>query len=76
MTCDELYQRLTDHAEGVLEAEVCQEVERHLAECESCRLIRADLEDLSRLCREGEPVRLPEGVRQRIQSLLESPTVS
>ena len=71
MTCDELYRRLTDHAEGVLDADVCQEVDRHLAECESCRLIRRDLEDLSRLCREKEPARLPEGVRARIQSLLE-----
>ena len=74
MTCDELYRRLTDHAEGVLDADVCQEVDRHLAGCESCRLIRADLEDLSRLCREQEPVRLPDGVRQRIQGLLEEPS--
>ena len=41
---------------------------------ESCRLIRADLEDLSRLCREQEPVRLPDGVRQRIEGLLEEPS--
>ena len=32
MTCDELYRRLTDHEEGVLEADVCAEVERHLAD--------------------------------------------
>ena len=72
MTCDELYQRLTDHAEGVLDADVCQEVDRHLAECESCRLIRQDLEDLSRLCRKQEPVRLPDDVRARIEALLVS----
>ena len=71
MTCDELYRRLTDHSEGVLDADLCHEVDRHLEGCESCRLIRADLEDLSRLCREHEPVKLPDGVRQRIQSLLE-----
>ena len=72
MTCDELYRRLTDHAEGVLDADVCQEVDRHLEGCDSCRMIRQDLEDLSRLCRESEPARLPDGVRQRIQSLIES----
>jgi hypothetical protein len=70
MTCDELYQRLTDHADGVLEADVCREVDRHLAECESCRMIRRDLEDLSRLCRKHEPVRLPDDVRARIEALL------
>ena len=70
MTCDELYQRLTEHAEGVLDADVCQEVDRHLAGCESCRLIRQDLEDLSRLCRKQEPVKLPDDVRARIAALL------
>jgi hypothetical protein len=73
MTCDELYRRLTDHAEGVLARDVCEEVERHLTECYACNQVRRDLEDLSRLCREQAPVRLPEGVRRRIEGLLASP---
>ena len=72
MTCDELYRRLTDHAEGVLDAEICVEVDRHLAECEPCRQIRHDLEDLSRLCREQEAVRLPDGLRRRIETLIQA----
>ena len=72
MTCDELYRRLTDHAEGILDAEVCQEVDRHLAGCSDCQAIRQDLEDLSRLCREKAPTPLPEGVRRRIEELLAS----
>ena len=72
MTCEELYRRLTDHAEGVLERDVCREVDRHLAECHSCNQIRRDLEDLSRLCREQAAIRLPDGVRRRIEGLLES----
>jgi predicted anti-sigma-YlaC factor YlaD len=72
MTCDELYRRLTDHAEGALDSITCAEVDRHLAECESCREIRRDLEDLSRLCREHAAVRLPDDVRRRIEGLLES----
>ena len=72
MTCEELYRRLTDHAEGVLEGDVCAEVDRHLAECYACNQIRQDLEDLSRLCRERAAIRLPDGVRRRIEGLLES----
>jgi anti-sigma factor RsiW len=72
MTCDELYRRLTDHKEGVLDAEVCREVERHLAECYACNQIRHDLEDLSRLCREQAPTPLPDGVRRRIEGMLET----
>ena len=72
MTCEELYRRLTDHAEGVLTAGICAEVDRHLAECHACREIRKDLEDLSRLCREQAAIRLPDGVRRRIEGLLEA----
>ena len=71
MTCDELYRRLTDHEEGVLDGDVCAEVERHLAQCHSCSEIRQDLRDLSRLCREQSAVRLPDGVRRRIEGLIE-----
>jgi predicted anti-sigma-YlaC factor YlaD len=72
MTCNELYRRLTDHAEGVLTGDVCREVDRHLAECSECNAIRQDLLDLSRLCREQSVIRLPAGVRRRIEGLLES----
>jgi anti-sigma factor RsiW len=70
MTCDDLYRRLTDLDDGVLDADVCAEVERHLAQCHSCRDIRQDLRDLSRLCREQTAARLPEGVRRRIEGLI------
>ena len=72
MTCDELYRRLTDHEEGVLEGDLCAEVDRHLKTCASCSEIRRDLQDLSRLCREQAAVQLPEGVRRRIEGLLSS----
>ena len=72
MTCDELYRRLTDHAEGVLEGAVCEEVDRHLAQCLACNEIRQDLEDLSRLCREQASVELPLPVRRRIEGMLAS----
>jgi hypothetical protein len=70
MTCDELYRRLTDLDEGILDGDVCAEVERHLAQCDSCSEIRQDLRDLSRLCREQSAARLPEGVRRRIEGLI------
>lgn len=71
MTCDELNHRLTDYAEGALTADVCREVELHLAGCRDCGQVRHDLEALSRLCRELEAIRLPDGVRRRIEGLLE-----
>jgi hypothetical protein len=73
MTCEELYRRLTDLSEGVLEGDLCGEVDRHLAECYSCQAIRRDLEDLSRLCREAEAARMPTALRDRIAAMLAAP---
>ena len=70
MKCDDLYRRLTHHADGVLDAGDCAAVEQHLAECAPCGELRRDLEDLARLCRESRRPRLPEDVRRRIEVLL------
>ena len=72
MTCEELYRRLTELSDGVLDGEVCAEVNRHLAECYACQAIRQDLEDLSRLCRETTAACMPDALRHRIQNMLES----
>jgi hypothetical protein len=73
MKCGDLYRRLTDHADGVLDAGDCAAVDLHLQECESCGELRRDLEDLSRLCRESRRPRMPDDVRGRIEALLRAP---
>ena len=74
MTCAQLYDRLTDLTEGSLPGDVCEEVNRHLAECQDCQLLRQDLEDLARLCREGAtPTTMPDEVRHRIEAILANP---
>ena len=74
MTCAQLYDRLTDLTEGSLPGDVCEEVNRHLAECQDCQLLRQDLEDLARLCREGAtPTTMPDDVRHRVEALLAAP---
>jgi anti-sigma factor RsiW len=74
MNCEQLYERLTELAEGTLPADVCEEVNRHLAECADCPQLRADLEDLARLCREtAQPTTMPAEVRSRIAQMLANP---
>ena len=70
MKCAALYRRLTEHADGVLDAGDCAEVEQHLKECAPCGELRRDLEDLARLCRESRRPRMPDDVRRRIDALL------
>lgn len=73
MKCDDLYRRLTDHADGVLDAGDCAAVEEHLRDCAPCGAVRGDLEDLARLCRESRQPRMPDDVRRRIEALLRAP---
>lgn len=74
MNCAQLYDRLTELTEGTLPGDVCEEVNRHLAECADCALVRQDLEDLARLCREAaQPTTMPAEVRSRVESLLADP---
>ena len=44
MTCAQLDDRLTELMEGTLPADVCEEVNRHLAECSNCQLPLAPLD--------------------------------
>lgn len=70
MTCDELYHRLTEHAEGVLADDLCAAVEEHLAQCVPCQQVCEDLRAIAQLCRDEQPARLPDNVRRRIELLL------
>ena len=73
MICDDLFRRLTDHGDGVLDGDDCAAVDEHLKSCESCGALRQDLEDLARFCRESRRPRLPDDVRRRLEALLRTP---
>ena len=69
-----LNDRLTELMDGTLPADVCAEVNRHLAECAECARLRDDLQDLARLCREAaQPTTMPAEVRSRIAQMLAHP---
>ena len=37
--CKSLLGTLSDYVDGELEAELCREIEKHIAECENCRIV-------------------------------------
>lgn len=73
MNCDELLRKLTEYEDGVLPAAVCDELRRHLAECDSCQSLKGDLEALARICTSCTPTRMPEDVRRRLAEHLGEP---
>jgi anti-sigma factor RsiW len=70
MKCSDLYRRLSDHAEGLLDEGDCAAIETHLRECATCGALHNDLKVLARLCRESSRPKMPEPVRLRIEKLL------
>jgi predicted anti-sigma-YlaC factor YlaD len=73
MKCGELLRQLAEYEDGVLPDAVCEELRRHLTECEACQGLSEDLEALSRLCRGCEPPRLPDDLRRRLVARLQEP---
>ena len=70
MNCDDLARRLAEYTDGAADSELCAEIERHLADCSPCDALRRDLLELSRICKECDPPRLPAEARARIERLL------
>jgi anti-sigma factor (TIGR02949 family) len=70
MSCDELLRRLTEFTDGALPEALCDELRRHLAECDPCSELSVDLVSLARLCRECPPPRMPPDLRRRLAARL------
>jgi anti-sigma factor (TIGR02949 family) len=65
--CQHLLGSLSDFLDGDLQADLCAQIERHLAECPNCKIVVDTLQktvSLYQTVSEQEPV--PDGVRQRL----------
>jgi len=67
-TCEGLLGSLSDYIDGELGAELCRQIEKHIAECEDCRIVvdttrkTIDLVHASNKHQTG----LPDDVRDRL----------
>jgi len=65
--CSHLLGSLSEYVDGVLEKELCAELERHLSECDNCRIVVDSLEKTIYLYHTtAHRVVLPVGVRERL----------
>ena len=64
--CKALLGSLSDYVDGTAEDELCRELERHLAECEDCRIVVDTLRKTVYLYRASAETNLPMGVRERL----------
>lgn len=65
--CKHLLGSLSEYVDGVLEETLCAEIERHLAECQDCRIVIDTLQKTIYLYHQSaEQVSVPDDVRQRL----------
>ena len=69
--CRELLGSLSDYLDGVLEEHLCRELERHLSDCEDCRVMVDTLKKTIYLYHAGSEAGVPVDVRERLFKRLE-----
>jgi predicted anti-sigma-YlaC factor YlaD len=72
--CSHLLGSLSEYVDGSLGEMLCKEIERHVTECEDCRIVIDTLEKTVSLYHttvELEPPSVPDDVRERLYKRLD-----
>jgi len=70
-TCKDLLGNLSDYIDGELSEDLCQELQRHMAGCENCRVVYDTLTKTVYLYQvEAQEMEIPTEVRERLFSKL------
>ena len=69
--CKSLLGSLSDYVDGTAQEEFCRELERHLADCEDCRIVVDTLKKTVYLYHSNTDTNLPVSVRERLFKSLE-----
>jgi len=70
-TCHELLDGLSDYLDGEASAELCADIEQHLAECDKCRIVVDTLRKTVTLYRQLPQPLMPAQVRERLYKRLD-----
>ena len=65
--CRHLLSSLSEYVDGTLDDSLCLEIDRHLADCENCRIVLDSLRKTISLYKTtSQQAGVPEGVRERL----------
>lgn len=71
MACRDMLGNLSNYIDGELEAELCAEIEEHVAECVNCRIVVDTLKRTVTLYHDHGHEPLPEDVKTRLLAALD-----
>ncbi len=68
MKCAELLWALNEYADGTVNPAICEEFEKHMADCDSCRVVVDNVCQTITLYRVRKPFDLPPRFRRRLHA--------
>ena len=67
MNCEKLLGTLSEYIDGELNPELCQELEKHLAGCDNCRVVlNTTMRTIDLVHAPAEKLNVPDDVRERL----------
>ena len=68
--CLNYIEDLSDYLDGDLDSGLCDEIDKHIGQCENCRIMVDTMKQTVTLCREGRPEKLPAALEAKLGNLL------
>ena len=70
MHCKDLLEVLSDFVDGELEESLCSDIEKHMQDCEPCRVVVDITKKTITLFKDNLPYEIPLEVKDRLQRIL------
>ena len=70
MKCEELLALLNEYVDGTVDPAICEEFEKHLADCNPCQIVVDNIRKTITLYKNGQPYELPVKFRDRLHAAL------
>ncbi len=71
--CEDMLDTLSEYVDGEIDAQLCAEIDRHLAECGNCRIMVDTLRKTIILYREFGHEEVPVDAKDRLYAVLNLP---
>ena len=68
--CSKYIQNIADYIDGEIDESLCADIEKHLKECNNCRLMVDTLKQTVVLCRDGKKEKLPPEIENKLNNSL------
>ncbi len=70
--CLEMFKRLSEYIDNELDEFTCEELERHVEDCITCKICLVTLKKTVKLCKEMESNPVPESFSKKLKELIQN----